>query len=100
MGWFGACYFSLTTLAAIYTFQLRIFHPNKTVNKKKSRNLRIKVSKISYSCIISKQSVAILPAKIQMWQMMMHKLSIVDGLSFLNHGEIWRITCTVILKFC
>ena len=33
---FYACYFTLTAVAAIYTFQLQTFHPNKTVNKKKS----------------------------------------------------------------
>ena len=44
-------------------------------------NVRNKVSKISYSCTISKQNVAILPAKIQMQQMMMNQLSITDGLN-------------------
>ena len=37
---FGARYVSLTAIAEIYTFQLRTFHPNKTVNKKKSRNYK------------------------------------------------------------
>ena len=37
---FGACYFSLTAVAAVYTFQLQTFHPNKTVNKKKSRKCK------------------------------------------------------------
>ena len=37
---FGACYFSRTAVAAVYTFQLRTFHPNKTVNKKKSRKCK------------------------------------------------------------
>ena len=37
---FGAYYFSLTAGATVYTFQLRTFHPNKTVNKKKSRKCK------------------------------------------------------------
>ena len=40
MCWFGAYYFLLTAVAAIYTFQLQIFHPNKTVNKKRSRKCK------------------------------------------------------------
>ena len=32
-------FFSLTAVAALYTIQLRTFHPNKTVNKKKRRFL-------------------------------------------------------------
>ena len=37
---FGACYFSLTALAAVYTFQLQTFHLNKTVSKKKSKKCK------------------------------------------------------------
>ena len=37
---FGACYSSQTTVAAVYTFQLRTFHPNETVNKKESRKCK------------------------------------------------------------
>ena len=44
--------------------------------------------KISYSCIISKQNAAILPTKIQMWQMTMNKLSIKDGLSYHSQGTL------------
>ena len=32
-------FFLLTVVAALYTIQLRTFHPDKTVNKKKSRFL-------------------------------------------------------------
>ena len=42
MCYFSPCYFSLTTKAAVYTFQLRTFHPNKTVNKNKSRKCKKK----------------------------------------------------------
>ena len=38
--YFGAFYFSRTTVAAVYTFQLQTFHPNETVNKKKSRKCK------------------------------------------------------------
>ena len=37
---FGECYFSLTAAAAIYTFKLGTFHPNKTANKKKCRKCK------------------------------------------------------------
>ena len=47
---------SLTVVAAVYTFHLWTFHPNKTVNKKKSRKLSNKTLKISCSCLISKQN--------------------------------------------
>ena len=36
----GACYFLVTVVAAIHTFQLQRFYPNKTVNKKKSRKCK------------------------------------------------------------
>ena len=36
----GACYFSLTAVAAVYTFQLQTFHPDKTTNKMKSRKCK------------------------------------------------------------
>ena len=70
--------FSLTAVSAVYTANI---HPNKTVNKKKAENVRNKVyQKIAYSCIISKQNVTILPAKIQVQWMTMKELSIIDGL--------------------
>ena len=37
---FGVCYFLLTTVASVYTFQLRTFHPNKTGSKKKIRKCK------------------------------------------------------------
>ena len=37
---FGACYFSLTVVAAVYTSQLRPYDPNKTANKKKTRKCK------------------------------------------------------------
>ena len=70
--------FSLTAVSAVYTANI---HPNKTVNKKKAGNVRNEVyQKIAYSCIISKQNVTILPAKIQVQWMTMKELSIIDGL--------------------
>ena len=36
----GACYFSLTAVAAVYTFQLQTFHPDKTTSKMKSRKCK------------------------------------------------------------
>ena len=52
----------------------------KQETKRKPENVRNKVSKISYSCIISEQNAAILLTKIQVRQMMMNKISIIDGL--------------------
>ena len=37
---FDACYFLLTFVAAVYTFQLQTFHGNKTGNKKKTRKCK------------------------------------------------------------
>ena len=59
--------------------KLQNFVPN-SVTKREAENVIMKVSKISYSCIISKQNVATLPTKIQMWQMMMNERSIIDYL--------------------
>ena len=76
---FGACYFSLTMVAAVYTFLLRTFHPNKTVNKKSRKCKKQGIKNFLFLYYIQ-ANCGNIAKKIQLQQMTMSKLSIIDGL--------------------
>ena len=67
-------------VAAVYTFQLRTFRPSKTVNKKKNRKCKKQGIKNFLFMYYIQAKCSNIADKKPMRQMVMNKLSIIDGL--------------------